>query len=94
MQVISYQKVPKIFVGDSHQQIYQFRGAVNAMKQVHAAQSLRLSQTFRFGGQPRISIFMTMAVCVCACRVGNAGSGVAAATIAVTFIVALIVWSQ
>jgi hypothetical protein len=52
MQVISYQKVPKIFVGDSHQQIYRFRGAVDAMKQVDAAQTLRLSQTFRFGARP------------------------------------------
>lgn len=49
MQVISYQKVPKILVGDSHQQIYQFRGAVDAMKLVDASNSVRLSRTFRFG---------------------------------------------
>jgi hypothetical protein len=52
IQVISHQKVPKIFVGDSHQQIYQFRGAVDAMKQVDASKIVRLSQTFRFGEQP------------------------------------------
>ncbi len=49
MQVINYQKVPKIFVGDSHQQIYQFRGAVDAMKLVDTSKAVRLSQTFRFG---------------------------------------------
>jgi hypothetical protein len=52
MQVLSCQKAPKIFVGDSHQQIYQFRGAVDAMKQVEAVQTLRLSQSFRFGARP------------------------------------------
>jgi hypothetical protein len=52
MQVISYQKVPKILVGDSHQQIYQFRGAVDAMKLVDASNSVRLSRTFRFGTKP------------------------------------------
>ena len=49
LQVISYQKVPKIFVGDSHQQIYQFRGAVDAMKRVDAVKTVHLNQTFRFG---------------------------------------------
>jgi F-box protein, helicase, 18 len=52
MQVLSCQKAPKIFVGDSHQQIYRFRGAVDAMKQVEAVQTLRLSQSFRFGARP------------------------------------------
>jgi hypothetical protein len=57
LQVISCQKVPKIFVGDSHQQIYQFRGAVDAMKRVDAAKTLHLNQTFRFGAQ---SLFLNL----------------------------------
>lgn len=38
----------RIFVGDSYQQIYAFRHAVNSLDRVEG-KSLRLSQTFRFG---------------------------------------------
>jgi superfamily I DNA/RNA helicase len=37
----------KILVGDKHQAIYKFRGAVNAMDKVKTNYSLFLSQTFR-----------------------------------------------
>ena len=40
---------PKIFVGDPHQQIYLFRGAVNALDLVEANQIFYLTQSFRFG---------------------------------------------
>ena len=43
----------KILVGDPHQQIYSFRGAVNAMENVHADTIFYLTQSFRFG--PEIS---------------------------------------
>ncbi|KAL5013331.1 hypothetical protein ScPMuIL_007601 [Solemya velum] len=39
----------KILVGDPHQQIYAFRGAVNAMQQVNATKIFYLTQSFRFG---------------------------------------------
>lgn len=47
--LVSAQQCRKVFVGDSHQSIFAFRGAVNAMKQVKADQVLRLTQSFRFG---------------------------------------------
>lgn len=37
----------KIFVGDKHQQIYQFRGSVNAMESINAGYSFYLTNTFR-----------------------------------------------
>lgn len=40
--------VQVIFVGDPHQQIYAWRGAVNAMANINAP-SLHLTQSFRFG---------------------------------------------
>lgn len=42
-------KTPKIFVGDPHQQIYLFRGAVNALDMVEANKVFYLTQSFRFG---------------------------------------------
>ncbi|XP_064633360.1 F-box DNA helicase 1-like [Lineus longissimus] len=39
----------KILVGDPRQQIYSFRGAVNAMVQVEATKIFYLTQSFRFG---------------------------------------------
>lgn len=39
-----------IFVGDPHQQIYAWRGAVNAMKQLDIDESF-LTQSFRFGNE-------------------------------------------
>ncbi len=41
------QKAQKIFVGDPHQQIYAWRGAVNAMDRI-GGMELALSQSFRF----------------------------------------------
>lgn len=40
--------VQVIYVGDPHQQIYEWRGAVNAMEQV-TAKNIKLTQSFRFG---------------------------------------------
>jgi hypothetical protein len=37
-----------IYVGDPYQQIYEWRGAVNAMDQIHAAERA-LTESFRFG---------------------------------------------
>ncbi|MCM1958002.1 AAA family ATPase [Acinetobacter modestus] len=48
LNVLSNQGAQVIYVGDRHQQIYAFRGAVNAMQSLEIAET-RLSQSFRFG---------------------------------------------
>lgn len=48
MGVLMNQSCQTIYVGDAHQQIYEWRGAVNAMKRLPLEQSL-LTQSFRFG---------------------------------------------
>ena len=40
-----------VFAGDPFQQIYEWRGAVNAMEQVRTQHRTLLSQSFRFGAQ-------------------------------------------
>merc|ERR1719460_1868524 len=51
------QKVPKIVVGDHFQQIYGFRGAVNALEIIeknehtNVKETFYLSQSFRFGAE-------------------------------------------
>lgn len=49
LDVLAKQTAQVIYVGDRHQQIYQWRGAVNAMEQVETDQSTYLTQSFRFG---------------------------------------------
>lgn len=49
LQVISKQTSQVIYVGDPYQQIYSWRGAVNAMGCIKAEQSSQLSLSFRFG---------------------------------------------
>lgn len=44
------QKATQVYVGDSHQQIYAFRGAVNAMEKA-PGRRLALTQSWRFGPQ-------------------------------------------
>lgn len=48
LNVLSKQAAQVIYVGDRHQQIYAFRGAVNAMQSLEINET-RLSQSFRFG---------------------------------------------
>ena len=47
--VVTRFKVPVVFVGDPYQQIYEWRGAVNAMNKLPAQHRAFLSQSFRFG---------------------------------------------
>ena len=48
VSIAAKSKLPTIVVGDSHQSIYRFRGAVDAMDQF-AAEPMPLSQSWRFG---------------------------------------------
>jgi F-box protein 18 (helicase) len=47
--IVLRQAARKVFVGDSHQQIYGFRGAEDALERLPADQTLFLSGSFRFG---------------------------------------------
>ena len=49
LSVLSAQTVPVVFVGDRYQQIYQWRGAVNAMESLKTADVASLTTSFRFG---------------------------------------------
>ncbi|XP_023142098.2 F-box DNA helicase 1 [Amphiprion ocellaris] len=49
MDVLLSQRCGKILVGDPHQQIYTFRGAVNALDMVDHTHIYYLTQSFRFG---------------------------------------------
>lgn len=48
LQILEKQECQVIYVGDKHQQIYAWRGAVNALEQI-AAKELYLTKSFRFG---------------------------------------------
>jgi hypothetical protein len=49
LEVLQNQNCQVVYVGDPYQQIYEWRGAVNAMKRIHAKKSTALTQSFRFG---------------------------------------------
>ncbi|XP_035531570.1 F-box DNA helicase 1 [Morone saxatilis] len=51
MDVLLSQQCGKILVGDPHQQIYTFRGAVNALNIVDHTHIFYLTQSFRFGAE-------------------------------------------
>jgi hypothetical protein len=49
LAVLQAQSSQMVYVGDKHQQIYEWRGAVNAMEQVTGCDETYLTQSFRFG---------------------------------------------
>ncbi|XP_053718510.1 F-box DNA helicase 1 isoform X1 [Synchiropus splendidus] len=51
MDVLLSQRCGKVLVGDPHQQIYTFRGAVNALDCVDHTHIYYLTQSFRFGSE-------------------------------------------
>jgi superfamily I DNA/RNA helicase len=52
-QIVEMQGGQKTYVGDNHQQIYEWRGSIDALSSFQAAHRLPLQQSFRFG--PRIA---------------------------------------
>lgn len=48
LAILNHQKSPVVIVGDSHQQLYGFRGAVDAMDFIDADFKADLTQSFRF----------------------------------------------
>ncbi len=51
LEVLNRLQCQIVYVGDAYQQIYEWRGAVNAMDQVQTRQRCLLSQSFRFGSE-------------------------------------------
>jgi|GEM_PF-342705 len=49
LDVLGRQSAQMIYVGDRYQQIYQWRGAVNAMEKLDTDKSAYLTMSFRFG---------------------------------------------
>lgn len=47
--VLAGQRAQAVYVGDRHQQIYEWRGAVNAMERISGCEEVALTQSFRFG---------------------------------------------
>ncbi|WP_156767694.1 UvrD-helicase domain-containing protein [Candidatus Viadribacter manganicus] len=49
LDVLTSQPAQMVYVGDRYQQIYEWRGAVNAMEKIETAHEAALTQSFRFG---------------------------------------------
>ncbi|RYE10801.1 MAG: DNA helicase [Hyphomicrobiales bacterium] len=49
LEVLRQQSSQLVYVGDRYQQIYEWRGAVNAMEQIATEETVRLTLSFRFG---------------------------------------------
>lgn len=49
LTVLRAQDAQIVYVGDRHQQIYEWRGAVNAMAKINTDRDTALTQSFRFG---------------------------------------------
>ena len=58
LDVLDRLLTPLVFVGDPYQQIYEWRGAVNAMDRLRSRHRALLSQSFRFG--PEIAAAATI----------------------------------
>lgn len=50
LDILSHQTCQIIYVGDKHQQIYAFRGTINAMDKIQG-ETFYLTQSFRFGNE-------------------------------------------
>ncbi|XP_028670046.1 F-box DNA helicase 1 isoform X1 [Erpetoichthys calabaricus] len=63
IDIVLSQPCGKILVGDPHQQIYTFRGAINALSEVPHTHIFYLTQSFRFG--PEIAYIGATILDVC-----------------------------
>ncbi|NNM65785.1 MAG: DEAD/DEAH box helicase [Burkholderiales bacterium] len=63
LQIVGAQSAQKIYVGDPNQQIYAWRGAVNAMQSIKTDHEAQLTESFRFG--PEIAEFANHALALC-----------------------------
>jgi hypothetical protein len=51
LDVLKHQECQIVYVGDRYQQIYEWRGAVNALDQIETPHACKLTKSFRFGPQ-------------------------------------------
>jgi len=51
LDVLTDQDAQMVYVGDKYQQIYEWRGAINAMDEAPAKHMVHLTTSFRFGGE-------------------------------------------
>lgn len=49
LEMLRHQRAQIVYVGDRHQQIYEWRGAVNAMERIRTPHESHLTTSFRFG---------------------------------------------
>ena len=49
LDIVCRQQAQQIYVGDRYQQIYSWRGAINAMQTIDTAHTCSITQSFRFG---------------------------------------------
>lgn len=63
LQIVGSQSAQKVYVGDPNQQIYAWRGAVNAMRSIKTDLEAKLTESFRFG--PEIAEFANLALELC-----------------------------
>jgi superfamily I DNA/RNA helicase len=49
LEVLQSQSSQVVYVGDRHQQIYEWRGAINALEQIQTKYECHLTKSFRFG---------------------------------------------
>ena len=56
ISILEDQSVPKVFVGDPHQQIYSFKGASNALEKINFTHSYYLTQVTYYSvlGQTKV----------------------------------------
>jgi hypothetical protein len=60
LDVLQHQKAQMIWLGDAYQQIYAWRGAINALATLENCLEFQLTETFRFN--PSIASFANMAL--------------------------------
>jgi F-box protein 18 (helicase) len=51
IDIVNRQTCAKIWIGDDHQSIYQFRGSINAFSNINIDHTYYLSKSFRFGDE-------------------------------------------